>query len=49
MYAYPQVDMLDSFAGRKKTFVVPFGDTKLPKVVVTADFVGSDQLPSSDR
>jgi hypothetical protein len=49
MHAYPQVNMLDSFIGRKKTFIIPSGDTELPKVIVNAAFVGSNQLPSSNR
>lgn len=49
MGAYPQVNMLDGFTGRKKTFIIPSGDTELPKVVVIAAFVGSNQLPSSNR
>lgn len=46
MYAYPQVNMPDSFTRGKKTFVAPSGDPELPKVVVTPAFVGPNQLPS---
>lgn len=49
MHAYPQVNMLDSFTGRKKTFVIPFGDTQLPKEVVIANFMSSNQLPGANR
>ena len=49
IHAYPQVNVLDRFTGCEKTFVIPLGDTKLPKAVAITDFVGSNQLPSPNR
>lgn len=45
MHAYPQVNVLDGFVRRKKTFIVPRSGSKLPKLVIVIAFVGSNQLP----
>lgn len=49
MYAYPKVNMFNSFPGRKKTFVIPCGNAELEKVIDIVTFVGSNPLPGQNR